>query len=308
MNAASRALADFEASHGPGKRVVSQARAHATIVQRRLQQRPEHPPRGTLAHCDVDAAKGNAARTSALTQMSSHLEALDYGVRSSLQSLQMHLSHDTFYGVPARVVARALLENAANGAWILDSGVTGDMRHARGCASALRALDLSIKELDAGRHPSPEVLRFRQMREQVVQHFESGRTIVVRRKHRKTGETLDEVSSVRIGGVVAKVQFNISQRVNEFVNLDGVYSTLSLAVHGEPTMLAGTTASPGTQVRAVARTAFRSVEAWSREVPTYVGVEPAVLINPNDLARPPASFPEDVVLRQSSRTAEPEQA
>ena len=89
----------------------------------RLGERIEDAPPSSPVRQDYASAEAGGHGL-AFKQTFTHLEALNFGVYSNLRGLESLMKHDTFYAVPATLVARAICEGAATCAWLLDPKAT----------------------------------------------------------------------------------------------------------------------------------------------------------------------------------------
>lgn len=277
--------ARFQLAADAARRIVRQCRTHVDTstlkYAARLATAPASTPYGIEA-----AAAAQGQHKLALQWKVAHAEATSNAMLSHLRGLDILLQQGTFYPLPAMPIARSIAEIAASTSWALAANVEPDERAARGYAGLFRSLEKSISgslSSDAERH--------RVLREGIVQDLAKSGVRVVR--HTKKGISTDEASQVIVGRAHAKTRFQYSQRVAEEIPTIGeTYSGMSGVVHGEQIHLSTSWLVPDTYARLIGLVVQESVEAWSRAMHTWVGVQPGLFINPNERFKLIHSVPE----------------
>ncbi len=265
----------FYLAVGAARKIVSQCRAHVESATSKLSSRVERAASATPHGRDL-AAASDGDHSLAYRQRIAHVESMCNALLSHLRGLEVLLLHDTFYPLPAIPVVRSIAEVAASCSWILDSNIGPDERAARAYASLFRSLETTI----SATLPADAAMAT-MLRESLIQELR-GRGVRVVRRVRNEVQT-DEVSQVHVGRSQAKTNYQYSLRVaTEIPLIAGTYSGMSGITHGEYTHLSSSWDSPDTHARLIGLVSQRSVEAWSRAVHTWVGVEPGPFINPND--------------------------
>jgi hypothetical protein len=268
----------FRQAHHAASRLVAQGLNHVNATINRMGQRIEVAPPSSPVRQDYASARAGG-HSLAFHQTIAHLDALNYGIESNLQGLDVLMKHGTFSPVPATLVARAICEGAATCAWLLDPKVTADQRAARGYASLFRSLQKGISEVrpeDAG--------TFVAIRDRLINDLETSQVAIRRRA--KDGKECEDVSLVKVGTEQARIGFTISQRVaKELPQIGGLYGSMSGVVHGEPSWLETARTAPDGKARLIGAVVRWSVEAWSGAVHAWVGVEHGRIFNENDFQR-----------------------
>lgn len=267
--------ARFQLAADAARRIVRQCRTHVDASTLRYAGRLAAASASTPYGIEAAAASQGQHKL-ALQWKVAHAEATSNAMLSHLLGLDILLQQGTFYPLPAMPIARSIAEVAASTSWALAANVEPDERAARGYAGLFRSLEKSISgslTSDAERH--------RVLREGIVQDLAKSGVRVVR--HAKKGISTDEVSQVIVGRAHAKTRFQYSQRVAEEIPTIGeTYSGMSGVVHGEQIHLSTSWLIPDTYARLIGLVVQESVEAWSRAMHTWVGVQAGVFINPNE--------------------------
>lgn len=268
----------FRQAHRSASRLVTQGLNHVTTTIGGMGQRIEVAPPSSPVMQDYASAQAGG-HSLAFKQTVTHLEALNFGIESNLQALDVLMKHGTFYSVPATLVARAISEGAATCAWLLDPKVTADQRAARGYASLFRSVEKTIS--DVRPDDAAQAVDFR---ERLIKLLDPSQVTIQRRV--KGGKQYDDVSVVTVGTEHAKIGFTISQRVaEELRQIGGLYGSMSGVVHGEPSWLQTARTAPGGKARLIGAVVRWSVEAWSGAVHAWVGVEHGPIFNAGDVKR-----------------------
>lgn len=278
--------ARFQLAAEATRRLVGQCRAHVAGATTKLSFRLENAPASTPFATDyASAAQGD--HLIAFEQRIKHVEAMCNALLAHLRGLEVLLNHDTFYPLPAVSIARAAAEVSASCAWILDSTIGSDERAARAYAALFRSIEKNISETLTSDSEATERLRERLVKEL------SGRGIrVVRRV--KDKKITAEVAQVLVGRAHAKTNFQYSQRIAEEIpSIGGMYSGMSGAAHGEHVYISTSWDSPDMFARMIGVVVHRSVEAWSRAIHSWIGVQPGPFINQNDVKNLIRSMPRE---------------
>lgn len=276
--------ARFQLAATATRRIVHQCRTHVHEAVARLADRFETAPSSTAYGTDAAAASQGQHRLSVDWKID-YTETTSNALRSHLNGLDVILKEDTFYPIPAMTITRAIAEVAASTSWSLASHISADERAARGYAGLFRSMDKVISsslESDATRQA--------EIREALIASLESRRVRVVRRVVKEV--QTKEVAQIIVGRAHAKTGFQYSRRVLEEIPAVGeTYSGMSGVAHGEPLHLSTSWLVPDTYARLIGLVVHESVEAWSRAVHGWVGVQPGPFVNPRERQKLLQSIP-----------------
>ncbi len=279
-------LREMQIASEAARRLVSQCRAHVEKSNRKIGDRVNSAPADTP--CGIDFRRAAAGEhLYAFEHSIKRLEALTNALVSHLRGLQVLLSDDTFYPLPAMAIARSIAEVSSSTVWTLHQGLSSDERAARSYAALLAMLEKGIESGGA-----EEASRTRALREELATRLESGRPKVEIIRRVKSGVTLDEVAQVRVGRTGAKTRFQYTQRLkDEIPIISGLYDHMSAATHGGHAAVSASFDTPASYARGIGHIALESTKAWSLAVHTWLGVTPAQFWNEADLQNLRNSIP-----------------
>lgn len=270
-------LRELQLAAGAARRLVSQCRAHVEQSSRKLGDRVNNSAPDTPCRTDFQRAV-NGEHLHAFEHSIKRLEAMTNALVSHLNGLQVLLSGDTFYALPAMAIARSIAEVSSSTAWTLRQGLSPDERAARNYAALFAMLEKGIESAGA-----EEAIRTRAIREELVRRLEGSRPKVRIIRRVTNGETLEEVAQVRVGKAGAKTQFQYSQRLrDEIPVIGGLYDQMSAATHGAHAAVSASFDTPATYARGIGHIALESTKTWSLAVHTWLGVTPAQFWNETD--------------------------
>ncbi|CAN7230124.1 hypothetical protein LJR186_000868 [Microbacterium foliorum] len=285
--------ARFQQAGHAMRRLVSQCTAHVRTAGAKLPERMAKAPLSTDYATDYAAARSrihNVAYGHRLKQVESSCNAL----LSQLEGLRILVHAEPLHSLPAITIARAIAELSASSAWLLKAGLSADERAARAYAALFRSID-SNKASSSG--------QISQFRDKLIAELEQSgvRIVMAVDKHRRP---TDDVAQVFVGRAHAKTRFNYSQRIAEEIPTMGtLYSGLSGVAHGEHLHVSTSWETPDTYARLIGVVAYRSVDAWSRSLHSWVGVSPAPFLNPNDVERLIQSIPPELIAEFDAEAA-----
>lgn len=272
----------FQLAANAARRLVSQCLAHVKRVSSKMNDRIAAASRTSPYGAD-EARALKDEHLLAFKQMLEHVEATTNALVTHLAGLKRLLDDDTFLPLPAMVVARAIAEVAASGAWIVHPGLSSDERAARGYAAMFAAVENSI----SGSRPD-DAAAMRKLRVRLRQQLgQPGTNVKIELRVNEHGVVHDDVAQVFVGRgrtrARAKVRFNYSQRVkDEIPRASELYSALSAVAHGEHASITTSWSTPDAYARVIAHVVVESTEAWSRAVHNWVGVTPGPFLNEDD--------------------------
>lgn len=270
-------LRELQLAAEAARRLVSQCRAHVEQSSRKLGDRVNNSAPGTQCRTDFQRA-ANGEHLHAFDHSIKRLEAMTNALVSHLNGLQVLLSCDTFYALPAMAIARSIAEVSSSTVWTLRPGLSPDERAARNYAALFAMLEKGIES-----ERTEEASRTRAIRDELVRRLASSRPKVRIIRRVKDGETLEEVAQVRVGRTGAKTQFRYSQRLrDEIPVIGGLYDQMSAATHGAHAAVSASFDTPASYARGIGHIALESTKAWSLAVHTWLGVTPAQFWNETD--------------------------
>ena len=272
----------FQLAANAARRLVSQCLAHAERVSSKMNDRIAAAPLTSPYGADETRALKDE-HLLAFKQILEHVEATTNALVTHLAGLKRLLDDDTFLPLPAMVVARAIAEVAASGAWIVHPGLSSDERAARGYAAMFAAVENSI----AASRPD-DAAAMRKLRDRLQRQLGlHGTNVKTELRVNEHGVVQDDVAQVFVGKgrtrARAKVRFNYSQRVkDEIPRASALYSALSAVAHGEHASITTSWSTPDSYARVIAHVVVESTEAWSRAVHSWVGATPGPFLNADD--------------------------
>lgn len=277
---------EMQVASEAARRLVSQCRAHVEKSNRKIGDRVRSAPADTP--CATDFRRAAAGEhLYAFENSVKRLEALTNALVMHLRGLQVLLSDDTFYPLPAMAIARSIAEVSSSTVWTLRQGLSPDERAARSYAALFAMLEKGIESGSAEDAP-----RTRALREELATRLANGRPKVRVIRRVKDGVTLDEVAQVRVGEAGAKTQFRYSQRLkDEIPIIGGLYDQMSAATHGGHAAVSASFDTPASYARGIGHIALESTKAWSLNVHTWLGVTPTTFWNETDLQKLRNSIP-----------------
>lgn len=275
------------------RRLVSQCTAHVRAAGAKLPERMAKAPPATDYAVDYVSARSgthSVAYGHRLKQVESSCNAL----LSQLEGLRALVHLETLHTLPAITIARSIAELSASSCWLLKSGLSGDGRAARAYAALFRSLDSNKASFDDSN---------RQFRERLIAQLEKSHVRIAMALDKKNRPT-DEVAQVFVGRAHAKTRFNYSQRIAEEIPTMGtLYSGLSGVAHGEHLHVSTSWETPDTYARLIGVVAYRSIDAWSRSLHSWIGVSPAPFLNPRDVDNLIQSIPAELIAEFDAEAA-----
>lgn len=278
----------FQLAAQAARRVVKRCRAHASMTTKSLQGYTDKAAPSTLYAKDIANAVAHNHRI-AFEQTVNQVEVLSNAIVSHLEGLNLLMRDDTFHALPATVIVRSIVEAAASCSWILEPEVSADERVARAYAVVFHSVEDSIAQLTPKTDLDPA-----KMREKLVESLSASGVSVQRRT--RGDRTFDEVAQVVVGKVRVRTRYNISQRIAEQIpSIGTMYGGLSAVAHGEQFHVLNAWERPDAFARRIGFVVHEAVAAWSRAVHDWVGAEPGLVDNAEDLERIKQSIAPDVV-------------
>lgn len=282
----------FQLAANTARRLVSQCLAHAEKVSRKMSDRIAAATPTSAYRIDETRALAGQ-QLLAYKQILEHVEATTNALVTHLAGLKRLLDDDTFLPLPAMVLARAIAEVAASGAWIVHPGLSTEERAARGYAAMFAAVEKGI----AASGPE-DAAAMRKLRDKLIAQLQRpGTNVEIEYRRDEHGVVQDDVAQVFVRNgrsrARAKVRFKYSQRVrDEIPRASQLYSALSGVAHGEHASITTSWSTPDAYARVIAHVVVESTEAWSRAVHDWVGVTPGPFLNESDRGNILRSMPE----------------
>lgn len=264
----------FQQAARAAQRLVSQCRAHVTRVTSRLSDWTESASSTSPLGVDVAAVKGGSHYV-AFQQRIRQVESDSNAVAGHLYGLEVLMTSDTFYPLPAVAITRSIAELCANLAWILDPRVGVDERAARGYAALFRAIESTSTAAPT---------QAEEARNKLIGILDATKVRINRAVEKSTGRERPEVAQVIVGKAQAKTRFQYSQRIpDQIPSLGHMYSLMSGITHGEFAHVSTSWETPDALARLIGTVTHRAVNAWSLAVHDWVGIEPAPFLNQMDI-------------------------
>lgn len=279
-------IREMQLASEAARRLVSQCRAHVEKSNRKIGDRVNGSVAGTPCRIDFERAKSRV-HPHAFDHQLKRLEAMSNALISHLHGLQVLMSDDTFYPLPAMAIARSIAEVSSAAIWGLRPGLSPDERAVRSYASLFAMLERGVRS--GGEDSAP---RTREIREELVASLANSRPKVHVVRRVKDAIQQDDVAQVQIGKASAKVQFQYSQRLmDEIPIVGGLYDQMSAATHGDHAAVSASFDTPASYARGIAQITLESTKAWSLAVHTWIGITPAMFWNETDLQNLRNSIP-----------------
>lgn len=274
------------------QRLVSQCRAHVTRVTSRMSDWTKSASSTSRLGVDVAAVKAGSHYV-AFEQRIKQVESDSNAIASHLYGLEILMTSDTFYPLPAVAITRSISELCANLSWILDQRIGADERAARGYAALFRAIESTSAATPAAAEEA---------RNKLIGILDATNVRINRAVDKSTGRERPEVAQVIVGKAHAKTRFQISQRIpDQIPSLGHMYSLMSGIAHGELAHVATSWETPDAVARLVGFVTHRAVNAWSLAMHDWVGIEPARFLNQTDIDKLTDSMSPELIAELKAR-------